>query len=257
MEITESGRNSILLVAAIVAVPILFLLIRNHMRRKRREAMLRYARMHGYLFMPELSWAWTEAAEGFRDKIRKELGPGGEEAIRSFMEGFALTRQSAPLLGEGRSFGFTNIIYRTSGEGGTAVFDYSYTVGSGKNSRSYVQTVALFRDMGVPWPEFQASPENFAHKLVSLFGYQDIDFDDSPDFSGRYLLRGPDESGIRMLFDRGLRDILSAHKGISVQTRGKALLVFRHGRRVSPRSIDEFIHVASGIHIEFVRSSER
>ncbi|MCG3180643.1 MAG: hypothetical protein BIFFINMI_03005 [Phycisphaerae bacterium] len=87
-------------------------------------------------------------------------------------------------------------------EGGleTCLFDYRYTVGGGKNSRTYRRSVAAFHLPGAAVPRFEMRPEHLRHKLASVFGYQDIDFAQAPGFSSRYLVRGPNEAAVRRLF---------------------------------------------------------
>ena len=62
------------------------------------------------------------------------------------------------------------------------VFDYKYTVGGGRSSHTYNQTVAYIKDMKVSLPFFTLGPENFFHKVGSVFGYKDIDFSSHPLF---------------------------------------------------------------------------
>ena len=104
------------------------------------------------------------------------------------------------LFNQGHSKAIKNMMYGQVNGTKAAVFDYRYTVGSGKNSHTYNQTVLYFETPRLQLPMFTLSPENFMHKFISALGYQDIDFNTRPEFSRRYLLRGPDEQAIRRAF---------------------------------------------------------
>jgi len=88
-----------------------------------------------------------------------------------------------------------------------SVFDYRYTTGSGKDSQTYDQTVAAF-SQELWLPEFELRPENFLDRIGDHFTHTDIDFDLFPEFSRRFLLRGPSEDGIRKLFSAALIQFL-------------------------------------------------
>ena len=50
-----------------------------------------------------------------------------------------------PLLSRGRARRLVNLIQGETDEAELAIFDYRYTVGSGKNSQTHRQSVALLR----------------------------------------------------------------------------------------------------------------
>src|ERR1044072_683726 len=104
------------------------------------------------------------------------------------------------LFNNGHSKGIKNMIYGEINGVKAAVFDYRYTVGHGKNSHTYIQSVLYFETPKLQLPMFTLSPENFMHRFISALGYQDIDFAQRPEFSKRYLLRGQDEQAIRRTF---------------------------------------------------------
>ena len=81
------------------------------------------------------------------------------------------------LFSRGHSQRAHNVLIRQEGDAQVAVFDYRYTVGHGKNSQRYKQTVIHFRSDKLNLPCFNLRPESIFHKIGSVFGYQDIDFD--------------------------------------------------------------------------------
>ncbi len=121
------------------------------------------------------------------------------------------------------------------------IFDYRYARGGGKNKQIYHQTVIAFPTRQVDLPAFSVRPENIFHKIGSAFGYQDIDIDEHPDFSNRYLLHGSDEDAIRALFDGNVIRTLDDARNLCVEAERDWLIAYRARRRVSPQQIREFV----------------
>src|SRR5439155_23750164 len=94
---------------------------------------------------------------------------------------------------------WTFTIAGTSGGTSFTAFEYRWTTGSGKSSRSH-RIGALLWTLQRSLPQFFLAPEGWWDKLAAYFGGQDIDFDDSPAFSRSYRLRGADEGAVRALF---------------------------------------------------------
>lgn len=169
--------------------------------------------------------------------------------------GFAFTDQAPGLDAEdyrslrifslGRNRVYENVLSGTAeGTAGLVVCDYRYTTGDGRSARTHRQTVAL---LGYPkggLPRFELRPESLLHKMSSVFGYQDIDFPEHPDFSAKYLLRGPDEAAVRALFGLNLIQYFEAHPGWCVDGRGRWLAAYRHGRLEDPARLRDFIDEA-------------
>ncbi|MEX2215255.1 MAG: hypothetical protein WD768_14070 [Phycisphaeraceae bacterium] len=124
------------------------------------------------------------------------------------------------------------------------LFDYRYVTGSHRDHHNHQQTVAAFHTVGEKLPEFSLQPENVLHKIGGLLGYQDIDFEHKPIFSGRYLLRGPDEAAIRELFKDDVLDFFEKHPGWCVEAGEDWIVVFRKGRRTEPERVGEFVQEA-------------
>ena len=124
------------------------------------------------------------------------------------------------------------------------VFDYRYVTGSHRDHSTYQQTVAAFHAVGEKLPAFSLQPENVLHKIGELLGHQDIDFDHKPTFSGRFLLRGPDEPAIRKLFTDDVLDFFEKKQGWCVEAGGDWIVVFRKGKRVEPEKVGEFLREA-------------
>ena len=89
------------------------------------------------------------------------------------------------LFGQGHSKQIKNAMYGEIEGVKAAVFEYSYVVGHGKNQTTFNQSVVYFEPRNLNLPLFSLRPEHTFHKIISAFGYQDIDFGNRPDFSSK------------------------------------------------------------------------
>jgi hypothetical protein len=161
--------------------------------------------------------------------------------------GFAFEEKTAPealgafpLLEHGRGREGRNVLTGTLASRPVTICDYRYVVQSGKSSHEVRQTVVVFTDAQPGLPDFELRPENVFHKLGAVFGYQDIDFDSSEEFSKQYLLRGTDEEAIRRVFNSGVLMLLSAQPGWSVQASAGRLMVFHAAKVAEAATIPSF-----------------
>jgi hypothetical protein len=125
-----------------------------------------------------------------------------------------------------------------------AVFDYIYTTGSGKNSSTHYQTVVYLEPLNLVLPYFSLRPEGLMTKVLSAFGYQDIDFGQRPEFSRQYILRGQDEPSIRQTFDDGVLSFYESYPGTSTDAGGNQLFLFRAGYQFQPQEIQSYVGLA-------------
>lgn len=121
------------------------------------------------------------------------------------------------------------------------IFDYRYTVGSGKNKSSYHQTVVCMTSDSIQCPSFTLSPEGFFNRIGQLFGMKDIDFDEHPEFSNMFQLNGDDEQAIRNFFDRPLLDFFCKRSGQYVESAPGQLIFYRSRATVKPEKWKELM----------------
>jgi hypothetical protein len=145
------------------------------------------------------------------------------------------------LFNHGHSKSIKNMIYGQMNGAKAAVFDYRYTVGHGRNSHTYTQSVIYFETPKLQLPMFTLSPENFMHKFISALGYQDIDFGNRPEFSKRCLLRGQDEQAIRRAFTDNVMAFYEANPGLSTEGGGGQLFIYRQNYRVPPAQAGQYL----------------
>ena len=146
------------------------------------------------------------------------------------------------LFSQGHSKQIRNAMYGEIDGVKAAVFDYYYVVGHGKHRSTFNQSVAYFEPRNLNLPPFSLRPEHTFHKIISAFGYQDIDFGSRPDFSSKYLLRGPDEQGVRSIFTDALLGFYEMNEGASTDGGGNQLFIFRQNQRPSPHETQAFLN---------------
>lgn len=145
-----------------------------------------------------------------------------------------------PLFDRGHSKRIKNVMTGRTGDREVKIFDYRYTVGGGKESHTYAQTVALYPHAAPGLPDLALAPENVFHKIGHAFGYQDINFASNPAFSSRYLLRGPDEMAIRSAFGPDILAYFEQQLGWTVEVQAGSVGIYRSGKRVKPEDMATF-----------------
>jgi hypothetical protein len=150
------------------------------------------------------------------------------------------------LFNQGHSRRMKNVVYGQLNGAKSALFDYQYTVGHGKHRHTYTQSVLYFETPKLQLPQFTLSPEGFMHKLISALGYQDIDFGNRPEFSKKYLLRGPNEVEVRKVFQDHVLAFYEANQGLQTEGGGNQLFVYRLGYRVPPAEAGQYLQWGSG-----------
>jgi hypothetical protein len=180
-------------------------------RKKRREALAEVA----------LEMRWTFLSDG-------------DDSLLSSLGGFHLFSM-------GHSKRFSNVLRGSTEHGGAAIFDYQYTTGGGKNRHTHHYTVLSLSPGGRPLPRFALRPEHVWHKIGAALGYKDIDFENFPEFSKRYLLRGDDEMGIRDLFGARLISFFEKNPGLCLEGEAGSLILYRDGKRLKPEEIRPFV----------------
>lgn len=107
------------------------------------------------------------------------------------------------------------------------IFDYYYTISTGKSSYTYKQTVYFRVQNDLVLPAFQLFPERWYHRVGKWFGMQDIEVLAYPEFSKTYLLQGPQQEFIWKFFqDPDLIAHFTTYKGWSVEAVGRYFVMY-------------------------------
>jgi len=207
-------------VAALIAGGVL---LARAAERRRREALEGFCLMRGFQLEPE----------------RK----GAEAALAVLFEPFRS--------GHSRKWGYT-LTGVVSGRPITA-FEYRWVTGGGKSSHRHDVHGILWESPNGRMPAFTLGPENLLTRLAGVFGGQDIDFADSPEFSSAYRLRGDDEAAIRAFLTPDLRQYLTLTPGQQIAAGGARFLWWRRGRLPKPDQIEQFLMEGDAVARRFLK----
>jgi hypothetical protein len=178
--------------------------------------------------------AWQEVAQ---ELDMEYLGESGDILSR-----YGYLR----VLRKGRSQRMSNVVSADAGDVRITIGDLSYRRGSGKNRHTHRRTICVLQTDAMDVPLCYLRPEvGFFDSLGSLFGGQDIDFDEDREFSRAYVLQGEDEPAIRELFNADIRAWFTqrAGQGFHFEAQGKVLL-FHLGKRRPPGETRELMEQA-------------
>ncbi len=179
----------------------------------------------------------TESLQTAAEEMGLVFQPQGDAALQGHLAGFQLFNQ-----GRGRKL--RNLVIGDAGEIVIAIFDYQYTVGGGKNSQTWRQTVASLQSAALQLPAFTMRPESLFDRLGAVFGSQDIDIETDPVFSRMFVLKSDHENQVRKLFDESLLDFFKRKQGISVEATTGQLIMYYSAKRVKPHLLKSFLQEA-------------
>jgi hypothetical protein len=145
------------------------------------------------------------------------------------------------LFSQGYSRKISNVLTGMLNDIPVMVMDFRYVTGSGKNSHTWQQTVLAVESDRLQLPPFVLRSENLFDRIGGIFGKKDINFETSPVFSKRYLLRGHNEESIRKLFSDAVLQYFEQHPGLSTEGDGEKLIYYRISKRVPPEKIQAFL----------------
>ncbi len=103
-------------------------------------------------------------------------------------------------------------------------------------------TVFIFTLPDHEIPFFTLYPEDIYHKIGQLFGYQDIDFEDHPQFSKSYLLRGDNEEAIRKLFIPRVLSYFEKNPSLHVEGQRNHILFYCMDGPIPPEDLTQTLY---------------
>ena len=181
----------------------------------------------------------TKKFKDLAEQMGMEFSAKGDSALLESLSAFDLF--------DGSGVDITNVLHGDSEQLGYGedfeVRTLEFTYPSGESTIS--QTVICFRSSQLSLPDFSMRPEHFFHKIGSVLGYQDIDFESHPtaaEFSKKYLLRGEDEQTIRALFTDAVLTFFAAHPDkVCVEGSDDQLIWYQPGKIIEPEYIPAFM----------------
>jgi hypothetical protein len=102
---------------------------------------------------------------------------------------------------------------------------------------------AVAIELGIPLQPLLIRPERLVDKALALVGYEDIDFDDLPEFSNAFYVNGPDRATARRLVTPALARFFMEHVRCTVDIVGPWMLL-HPGERLSPKGVQPLLDLA-------------
>lgn len=101
-------------------------------------------------------------------------------------------------------------------------------------------------------PEFVLYPETWMNRLGDKLLKEDIDFEDDPEFSQKYVLTGPDKTAVQEFFDARRRKALQEIQQIpTVEGSRNDLLFYRPSTRIAPAELKGLMSEAFSLYQAF------
>jgi hypothetical protein len=198
-----------------------FAVVRYHtVRRRRREAFAEFCLLRGFKFDPQK----PEGERRFRD-VFEDFQKGNEKSWQNEITG---TKNGVP---------FT-------------AFEYVWTEGKATSFRSGI----IWERDDVSLPKFELWPEGWLSRIAQVFGMQDIDFNESPEFSQAYHLRGLNESAIRACFTPEIRQFLAVTPNQHVTGGGRFLIWWSTTLLPPPSGFDEWLEHGDQVRRRFFKA---
>lgn len=162
--------------------------------------------------------------------------------------------KSFELFQSGHSRQVRNLMTRSAGllEEKFHIGDYQYTVQAGNTPVVYRQTFFFVQSKMLGLPEMLVKPENFFHKIGELLGMQDIDFEEWPDFSKKFLVQG-EEWRIRRTMTEELTRFFLVEKNWCLESVGYFLVFYRPRKLASPKEIEQLYAKGMSLYEQFLK----
>jgi hypothetical protein len=125
------------------------------------------------------------------------------------------------------------------------LFEHVTVSGHGKHRHTHHQTIVCFQQLQLPTPAFTLTPEGWLSKLGNLFGTQDIDFPEDPQFSKAFQLRGQPEQALREHFNADRRNQLRASGRLHLGGAHDTFIWWMEGSLPSADSFDAMLAAAT------------
>lgn len=186
----------------------------------------------------------TREYEAAARKLGLEFYPQGDKSLMDAHGQYSLFLGNFSIFEQGHSRKLKNLIRGQTDRVDVAIFDYSYTVGSGDSSSTHRQTVIRFDSPSLQLPAFELRPAQMSDRLTKLFRKGIIELSEFPAFSRSYSLRGEDEAEIRDTFTPDVVQHLESLSRLHIAGAGPKLLVYRPGKRLRGYQIRPFLEEA-------------
>ena len=160
--------------------------------------------------------------------------------------GFTYTPKAAielpdmELFEKGHSKKKKNLLTATRNDIKWSLFDYQFSSG-----RSAQHQTVVMAQVDRELPKFSLSRRHFYHKFGKIAGFKEIIFDEYPEFSQEYYLKGEDETAIRQLFtSHVILTITNQPLENHVEAKGNFIIMYTPNIQIKPENLYKFFQEA-------------
>ena len=139
----------------------------------------------------------------------------------------------------------------SAGDLRAVLFDYKFTVGGGRYSHTYRQTVAAYSKTGVQLPLIEVRQRGLWRKIFPGRGMR---FDSHPEFARKIYVRCSDEVRGQSIFTPALLlfiDQIDPAKKWCFEGQGDTLIVYRAQKKMKPPDFRSFLDETSSLATQF------
>jgi MFS superfamily sulfate permease-like transporter len=91
------------------------------------------------------------------------------------------------------------------------------------------------------FPIFTMEREGFFEKMEDMASNKDIDFENHPIFSKKFLLRGAEETSVRSFFNSEVLSLVESEPIYHLESNGSALIIYRFDRKKKEKEVEQLI----------------
>ena len=129
-----------------------------------------------------------------------------------------------------------------------AVFDYFYTIQTGKSSVTYAQTVFFMDSKQLGLPQFIIKPEHFFHRIGKALGLvKDIEFEDHPEFSSQFLIQSEFPEMVKDLVSEEVMRMMTIEKKWTLEGINYLVILYRRHKKLKLNEIESFHELGKSI----------
>jgi hypothetical protein len=126
------------------------------------------------------------------------------------------------------------------------------TSSSNQSGQRVLEGMFCFSSNHLDLPNFALhAAEELQQMFLDLLGFKDINFENHPGFSKKYLLNSDDEKAVRAFFNDELIGFLEGLDGFNIEGCGHQLMIYRPDVRVEPGEFRQLKQEASRIFDRF------
>jgi hypothetical protein len=140
-------------------------------------------------------------------------------------------------------------------QGQVRSFDYQYTVSTGKSSVTYLQTVFWADSKSLAIPPFKMKPEFFWHKIGSLLGIKEIDFEHNPIFSDKYFLQSKEDDLVRVFFTDDILSFFAERSDWHIEAVNYYFIMYREKKVIPVPQYAHFLDTCKEVYDLFRQAS--